>query len=59
MGNFVWDDYENKHRYHLANWELVSMHMEFGGLGVPNPRNLNLCLLASWLKRYNSDRDKL
>ena len=35
------------------------MHMEFGGPGPPNLRDLNLCLLASWLKRYNSDRDKL
>ena len=35
------------------------MHKEFGGLGVPNLRDLNLCLLASWLKRYNLDRDKL
>ena len=35
------------------------MHKEFGGLGIPNLRDLNLCLLASWLKRYNVDRDKL
>jgi len=59
MGNFLWDDSENKHRYHLANWELVSMCKEYGGLGIPNLRDLNLCLLASWLKRYNSDRNKL
>jgi len=59
MANFLWDDCENNHRYHLANWELVSMHKDFGGLGIPNLRDLNLCLLASWLKRYNVDRDKL
>jgi hypothetical protein len=59
MGNFLCDDSENNHRYHLANWELVSMCKEFGGLGVPNLRDLDICLLASWLKRYNADRDKL
>jgi putative lipoic acid-binding regulatory protein len=35
------------------------MCKEFGGLGVPNLRDLNICLLASWLKRYNADRNKL
>ena len=35
------------------------MCKEYGGLGIPNLRNLNISLLASWLKRYNSDREKL
>jgi hypothetical protein len=35
------------------------MPKEFGGLGVPNLRDLNLCLLDSWLKRYNLDDNKL
>jgi hypothetical protein len=47
MGNFLWDDSKNKHIYHLANWDLVSMCKEYGGLGVPNLRELNICLLAS------------
>jgi hypothetical protein len=59
MGNFLWDDSMNNHRYHLANWELVSMCKEFGGLGVPSLRDLNICLLASWFKRYSIDRDNL
>jgi hypothetical protein len=32
---------------------------EFGGLGIPNLRDLNVCLLASWIKRYDKDRDKI
>jgi hypothetical protein len=34
---------------------------EYGGLGVPNLRELNLCLLAlaSWVRRYAVDKDKI
>jgi hypothetical protein len=35
------------------------MTKELGGLGVPNIRDLNVCLLGSWLKRYQSDSGKL
>jgi hypothetical protein len=35
------------------------MLKDFGGLGVPNLRDLNICLLASWVKRYNIDENKL
>jgi hypothetical protein len=35
------------------------MCKEFERLGIPNLRDLNLCLLASWLKGSNKDRDKL
>lgn len=35
------------------------MLKEYRGLGVPNLRDLNLYLLASWIKRYNLDDNKL
>jgi hypothetical protein len=28
------------------------MKKEFGALGIPNLKDLNLCLLGSWIKRY-------
>ena len=59
LGNFLWDDSPTSRKFHLANWESVSMMKEYGGLGVPNLRDLNLCLLASWVKRYNLDSDKM
>jgi hypothetical protein len=34
------------------------MKKEFGGLGIPNMRDLNICLLASWIRRYANDSDK-
>jgi hypothetical protein len=59
MGNYLWNDSVENHKYHLANWELVSMSKEQGGLGLPSLRDLNISLLASWLKRYNKDKEKL
>jgi hypothetical protein len=54
-----WDNYEGHHKYHLANWELVSMKQYFGGLSVPNIRDLNISLLCSWITRYNLDDHKI
>ena len=59
LGNCLWDDSPTTRKFHLANWESVSMMKEYGGLGIPNLRDLNLCLLASWVKRYNLDGDKM
>jgi mannosylglycoprotein endo-beta-mannosidase len=59
MANCLWNDSEDNHKIHLANWELVSMCKDYGGLGIPNLRDLNISLLASWLRRYNNDKDKL
>jgi hypothetical protein len=35
------------------------MKKEFGGLGVPNLRELNLYLLGYWIKRYSIDDGKI
>ena len=35
------------------------MLKDYGGLGIPNMRDLNICLLASQIKRYNVDNHKL
>lgn len=35
------------------------MCKQFGGLGIPDLRELNMCLLASWLRRYQLDNDRL
>jgi hypothetical protein len=32
---------------------------EFGGLGVPNLRELNVCLLGSWVRRYSQRQGKI
>src|SRR4051812_48688278 len=52
MANCLWNDFEGNRKIHLANWKLVCMKKEFGGLGIPNLQEVNLCLLGSWVKRY-------
>lgn len=37
----------------------MSVSKEFGVLGIPSIRDLDICLLGSWLKRYQADTDKL
>lgn len=52
LANCLWSDEEGNHRIHLANWQSVCMRKEFGGMGIPNLQDLNLCLIGSWIKRY-------
>jgi hypothetical protein len=47
MSHYQWNDEENAHRYHLASWKHVTMIKEYRGLGVPDLRELNMCLLGS------------
>jgi hypothetical protein len=35
------------------------MKKEYGGLGVPYLRELKLCLLGSWIRRYSQDNEKI
>jgi hypothetical protein len=59
MGHFLWDNSEEKHRYHLANWPLVAQKKEFGGLGIPDLRSLNIALLSAWIFRYQLNKDTI
>jgi hypothetical protein len=58
MTNFFWNDQENNRKYHLSNWQSLAQRKEQGGMGVPNLRDLNLCLLASWIQRYHKAEGK-
>uniref|UniRef100_A0A8I6WLN0 Reverse transcriptase domain-containing protein n=1 Tax=Hordeum vulgare subsp. vulgare TaxID=112509 RepID=A0A8I6WLN0_HORVV len=57
MSYFLWGNMGEQHKYHLAHWGLVSRKKEFGGLGIPNIREFNMALLASWGKRFFNDVD--
>lgn len=59
LAHCLWSDFEGNRKLHLANWHLVCMKKEYGGLGVPNIRDVNLCLLGSWIKRYIKDEGKI
>jgi hypothetical protein len=38
---------------------ILSSKKEFGGLGIPDLKDLNLCLLASWVQRYYEAEGKI
>jgi hypothetical protein len=59
MANFFWNDQENNHKYHLSNIHSLCLKKEHGGLGIPDLRNLNLCLLGAWVQRYQESDNKL
>jgi hypothetical protein len=58
MANYLWNDFEGHRKLHLANWRMVCMKKEFGGLGIPNLQDVNLCLIGSWIKRYYEGEGK-
>jgi hypothetical protein len=47
MAHCLWDNYEGHHKYHLANWGLVTRKKDYGGLGISELSEMNMCLLAS------------
>jgi hypothetical protein len=47
LANCLWNDNAEAHKIHLVNWDSVAMLKDFGGLGIPNLRDLNISLLAS------------
>ena len=53
IANFLWHDSDGKYKYHLSNWQSLTLKKEHGGWGIPNIGNMNLCLLASWINRYH------
>jgi hypothetical protein len=54
--SFLWDENENKKKYHLVNWQKVCMPKDQGGLGVLDLEKMNIALLSKWLwKLFNED----
>jgi hypothetical protein len=54
MANCFWDDYEGHKKLHL-----ICMRKEYGGLGILDLKDFNICLLGSWVKRFIKDEGKL
>lgn len=47
LANCLSNDFEGHSKIYLTNWPLVSMKKKFGGLGIPNIYELNICLLGA------------
>ena len=57
--NFLWQGTEDKFRYHMAKWEMVSRPKDQGGLGIINTRLMNDCLLVKWIWKILQEPDEL
>lgn len=51
MANCLWSDSEGAHKLHLANWPSICMKKKFGGMGVLNRQDMNICMIGAWVKR--------
>jgi hypothetical protein len=52
LANCMWNDEEAHKKIHLANCPSICMKQEYGGLGISNLQDLNICLIGSWIRRY-------
>jgi hypothetical protein len=59
MTNFFWNDQKNNHKHHLSNWQSLCEKKDQGGMGIPDLRDINMCLLTSWVQRYQDSGSKL
>ena len=57
--SFLWQGTEEKFRYHMAKWEMVTRPKDQGGLGIINTRLMNDCLLVKWIWKIHQEPDSL
>lgn len=57
--NFLWNDLEDHHRYHLVDWNNICRLLCDGGLRIRLIRLHNRGLLAKWLWRFRVDRESV
>jgi hypothetical protein len=55
----MWNDADGNKKIHLANWPSICVKTEYGGLGIPNLQDLNICLVGSWIKRFIQGKGSL
>jgi hypothetical protein len=56
---FLWQGAEEKFRYHMAKWEMVSRPKDQGGLGIINMKIMNESLLVKWIWKIFQQPDEL
>lgn len=51
----VWQENEDKKKYHLVNWKTCCLPRSMGGLGILNLEIMNKALLAKWLWKLETE----
>jgi len=57
--NFLWQGTEEKFRYHMTKWKMVSRPKDHGGVGIINIKIMNECLLVKWIWNIHQEPDEL
>ena len=52
---FIWSEYDCRHKIHLLNWETVTKPKEFGGLGLKSIHAVNLAFMEKIGCRFLTD----
>ena len=55
IARLVWQEDENKKKYHLVNWKTCCMPKDLGGLGIINLDIMNKSILAKWLWKIETE----
>lgn len=50
---------EERFRYHMAKWEMVSRPKNQGGLGIINTKVMNECLLTKWIWKILQEPEEM
>lgn len=51
----IWQEDEDKKKYHLVNWKTCCKHKDFGGLRILNLELMNKALLAKWFWKLENE----
>lgn len=57
--NFLWNDLDDKHMYHLVDYNSIFHPLSSGGLGLRVIRDYNKALISKWLWRFGVERESL
>jgi hypothetical protein len=57
--NFFWQGAEDKKKYHMARWEMLTRPKDQGGLGIIDTRMMNECLLVKWIWKISQGSEDL
>ncbi|XP_060217918.1 putative acyl-activating enzyme 19 isoform X2 [Lycium barbarum] len=52
---FLWEGNSENHKYHLVEWDKVTLPKHLGGLGIKDLALHNKCMLMKWHWRFNQD----
>lgn len=56
---FLWEDEEDKRKFHLVKWEEIKKLIFKGGLGIKSLVEMNVTLQGKWLWRYFQEEEGL